>query len=64
MKNNQKQLVQLNCYEATVNTPGRHTAEEKEASIDFEKVIMLRTHIYQKTSINTIISGNAYITKP
>jgi len=61
MKNNQKQLVQLNCY---VNTPGRHTAEEKEASIDFEKVIMLRTHIYQKTSINTIILGNAYITKP
>jgi len=25
---------------------------------------MFCTHIYQKTSINTIILGNAYITKP
>jgi len=27
-------------------------------------VIMFCTHIYQKTSINTIILGNAHITKP
>jgi len=27
-------------------------------------VIMFCNHIYQKTSINTIILGNAYITKP
>ena len=26
-------------------------------------VIMFCTHIYQKTSINTIILGNAFITK-
>ena len=27
-------------------------------------VIMFCTHIYQKTSINTIILGNAHIAKP
>jgi len=29
-----------------------------------KKVIIFCTHIYQKTSTNTIILGNAYITKP
>jgi len=27
-------------------------------------VIMFCTHIYQKTSVNTIILGNAHVTKP